>query len=69
MTARPKDSDIDPATADQQQRKQQPGAQGFGKDGDAREDEGKLRQNQERLNVGPDHKTPEMEKEHRGTFP
>jgi hypothetical protein len=29
----------------------------------------KLAENQRRLNVGPDHRTPEMKKGHRGTFP
>lgn len=37
--------------------------------GDAREDEEKLRQNREHLGVNEEHKTPEMEKGHRGTFP
>ena len=30
---------------------------------------GKLKKNQERLHVGGDHKTDEMKKGHRGTFP
>ena len=37
--------------------------------GDAREDEKKLKKNQEDLGVGPDHKTGDMEKHRRGTFP
>jgi hypothetical protein len=32
-------------------------------------DKGKLKENQARLDVGPDHKTPDMKKGHRGTFP
>jgi hypothetical protein len=36
---------------------------------DARRDPGKLRQNQERLGVGPEHKTESMKKRRRGTFP
>ncbi|HJW27267.1 MAG TPA: hypothetical protein VJ576_20420 [Rhodocyclaceae bacterium] len=37
--------------------------------GDARDDPEKLKQNREHLNVDDKHKTPEMEKGHRGTFP
>jgi hypothetical protein len=29
----------------------------------------KLAENQRKLGIGPDHKTPEMKKHHRGTFP
>jgi hypothetical protein len=29
----------------------------------------KLHENQRKLNVGQDHKTPDMKKNHRGTFP
>ena len=36
---------------------------------DARGDEQQLAENQQDLNVGPDHKTPEMEEGQRGTFP
>ena len=36
---------------------------------DAREDDGKLAENQKDLGVGSDHKTEEMEEGHRGTFP
>jgi hypothetical protein len=36
---------------------------------DARRDPGKQRKNQERLGVGPEHKTEAMKKGHRGTFP
>jgi hypothetical protein len=55
-------------------RKQQPGAQGAGMEGDAVKPDGelddkKLKRNQERLGVDEEHKTPEMRKEHRGTFP
>jgi hypothetical protein len=32
-------------------------------------DEAKLEQNQERLNVDKDHRTPDMKKGNRGTFP
>jgi hypothetical protein len=37
--------------------------------GDARNDERRLKKNREHLGVGEDHKTPEMKKGHRGTFP
>jgi len=47
----------------------QPGAQGAGKKADARYDHDKLRENQHRLGVGPEHKTDTMKRGHRGTFP
>lgn len=52
----------------------QPGAQGAGQQGDAilpsgETDPEKLRENQDRLGVGEDHKTPDMERKKRGTFP
>lgn len=37
--------------------------------GDARGDDEKLRQNREHLGVNEEHKTPEMQKGNRGTFP
>ena len=37
--------------------------------GDARREPEKQKENQRRLGVGPDHKTPEMKKGNRGTFP
>jgi hypothetical protein len=70
-----KGSDIGPRTlARQQTPRQQPGAQGAGKEADAidesgRVDERKLKQNRERVGVGSDHKTPGMKKGGRGTFP
>ena len=36
---------------------------------DARDDDGKLAENQQDLGVGADHKTEDMEEGHRGTFP
>jgi hypothetical protein len=33
------------------------------------EDERELKRNRERLHVDDEHKTPDMEKRHRGTFP
>lgn len=50
-------------------RKLQPGARGIGRRPDARTNPEKLRENQQSLGVGPDHKTPDMKKGHRGTFP
>lgn len=75
MPEKLKGTDIDPKTVDQQQtRRQQPGAQNAGKEADAidesgKVDEGKLNKNRERMGVGPDHKTPDMKKGRRGTFP
>jgi hypothetical protein len=62
------------AAADDEARRQQPGAQGGGTEADAVKpdgnvDEKKLERNKERLGVGEDHKTEEMRKKHRGTFP
>jgi hypothetical protein len=37
--------------------------------GDGRKDPGAIKRNQEHLRVDEDHKTPEMKKHHRGTFP
>lgn len=39
------------------------------RDGDARHDKEELKKNQERLHVSANHKTIEMEKHNRGTFP
>ena len=47
----------------------QPAAQTGKNPRDAREDEGKLTENQRELGVGDDHKTDDMERGHRGTFP
>jgi hypothetical protein len=62
---------IDSATADQHQSKrQQPGTEGadaIDPSGDM--DKAKLKENQKRLDVEPDHKTTEMKKGGRGTFP
>jgi hypothetical protein len=70
MKEKLKGSDVDSsADAAEHARRAQPGAQRpkAGKSGEAKEE--KLEQNRDRLNVGPDHKTPEMKKGHRGTFP
>jgi hypothetical protein len=76
MSEKSKSTDMDPSDAARQQtRRQQPGAQGAGTQADAVQpsggvDEKKLKENREkRLKVGDDHKTPEMKKGHRGTFP
>jgi hypothetical protein len=65
---KPRSPDQDPA------RRQQPGAQDAGKEHDALEEGGKidkqkLKDNQDQLQVGQDHKTDDMRKKHRGTFP
>ncbi len=44
-------------------------ARGIRSGSDARGQPEKQRDNQKRLRVGEDHKTPEMKKGHRGTFP
>ena len=54
--------------------RQHSGARGVNKDSNAvdksgRVDQSKLEQNQERLNVDKDHRTPDMKKGNRGTFP
>ncbi|HLS85511.1 MAG TPA: hypothetical protein VK043_04375 [Burkholderiales bacterium] len=70
-----KGPDTDSSTAAAaHERRLQPGAQGTGRAGDATGRSGqakqdKLEQNRERLKVGDDHKTREMKKGHRGTFP
>lgn len=75
MKEKLKGSDIDSsAAAAEHGRRAQPGAQGSGKQAAAigksgEMKEAKLEQNRDRLRVGPDHKTPEMKKGHRGTFP
>lgn len=75
MPEKRKGTDIDPKTLDPQQtRRQQPGAQNAGKEADAihesgKVDESKLNENRKRMGVGPDHKTPDMKKGRRGTFP
>jgi hypothetical protein len=45
------------------------GARGARKGTDARRNPEKQKENQKRLNVGTDHRTPEMKKGRRGTFP
>ena len=46
-----------------------PAARGAKRGADARGEPDKQKENQERLGVGPDHKTPQMKKGRRGTFP
>jgi hypothetical protein len=45
------------------------GTRGTRSGNDARREPEKQKENQKRLGVGADHKTPEMKKGHRGTFP
>jgi hypothetical protein len=47
----------------------EPAAQTGKNPNDARGDDQQLAENQRELGVGDDHKTKEMEEEHRGTFP
>lgn len=71
----PKPSEGDSAKAQAQQRRiQKPGAQNMHRGAGALTPSGdvdpeKLKENQRRLQVDADHKTPEMKKGHRGTFP
>jgi hypothetical protein len=44
-------------------------ARGTRSGGDARREPERQKENQKRLGVGPDHRTPEMKKGNRGTFP
>ena len=46
-----------------------PAAQTRKNPGDARDDESRLSKNQQELGIDEDHKTGEMEKHRRGTFP
>lgn len=71
-----KGSDISTETvARQHGRRLQPGAKGAGEepralDKSGKVDVAKLKKNRrERLGVGPDHKTPLMQKRRRGSFP
>ena len=45
------------------------GARGARSGADARHEPNKQKENQKRLGVGEDHRTPEMRKGHRGTYP
>jgi hypothetical protein len=65
-TGKLKGPQLDTKTVDEQHsRRLQPGAQGAGTQA-----KGKLQENRrQRLNVGPDHKTPSMQKRRRGSFP
>lgn len=44
-------------------------ARGARSGGDARREPERQKENQKRLGVGPDHRTPQMKKGNRGTFP
>jgi hypothetical protein len=73
MTDKQKGSDTEQTK--EQPATQQPGAKSARRnDNDALDKDGhvkpeKLAENQKKLNVGSDHKTPDMKKGHRGTFP
>ncbi|HYX65442.1 MAG TPA: hypothetical protein VE935_14595 [Burkholderiales bacterium] len=75
MSEKPKGSEIDQQRAvEQGRRRELPGTPGRRSPADALDPSGnvnaeKLRQNQERLHIGSDHKTDSMKKGKRGTFP
>ena len=75
MSERPKGSETDQQSAvEQARRRQLPGTPGRRNDGDAITSTGdvdreKLKQNQQRLHVGSDHRTDAMKKGKRGTYP
>ena len=75
MSEKPKGPEIDQQSAvEQGRRKQTAGAPGRRSQADAIEPTGevnaeKLRLNQQRLQVGTDHKTDAMKKGKRGTYP
>ena len=52
-----------------QQTRTSKGVRGARAGGDARREPEKQKENQRRLRVGTDHRTPEMKKGNRGTFP
>ena len=75
MSEKPKGPETDQQTAmEQGRRRQQPGTPGRRNTADALEPSGdvnreKLKQNQQRLHVGADHRTESMKKGRRGTYP
>lgn len=75
MSEKPKGPETNQQTAvEQARRRQLPGAPGRRNQSDAIEPTGevnreKLRQNQQRLQVGADHRTDAMKKGRRGTYP
>lgn len=75
MSEKPKGTDTDqPSAVEQGRRRQMPGTLERRSQADAIEPSGdvnreKLRQNQQRLHVGADHKTDAMKKGRRGTYP
>jgi hypothetical protein len=75
MSEKPKGPETDQQTAmEQGRRRQLPGTPGRRNTADALEPSGdvnreKLKQNQQRLHVGADHRTESMKKGRRGTYP
>lgn len=64
---RPQSQDPDFGDDDQEERpRNQPAS---GEPGKSRVDDRKIKENRDRLGVNDEHKTPEMEKGRRGTFP
>ena len=59
-----------PLGGDEKQARSQPSPAPTGKrEGDARDEKSELKKNRKDLGVGEDHKTGDMDKRHRGTFP
>jgi hypothetical protein len=75
MSEKPKGSETgQPSAVEQAPRRPAPGTPGRRSDADALDASGnvkpeKLKQNQQRLHVGSDHKTEAMKKGKRGTYP
>ena len=75
MSTRPKGPEISQERAVQEgQRRQIPGTPGRSRTADAIEPSGdlnrdKMKQNQQRLHIGSDHKTESMKKGKRGSYP
>ena len=62
------DTDTESVAA-QSTRRTEPGAGKPARRSDGRRDAGQRKRNQERLGVGPEHKTAAMKRGRRGTFP
>jgi hypothetical protein len=66
---KPPSEETDATSEKQRTRRLQPGAAGLARSSDGRRSDEQLKRNQERLGVGPDHRTEAMKKGKRGTFP
>jgi hypothetical protein len=65
----PLDKPTSEASMPENQNRTSKGVRGARSGGDARREPERQKENQKRLRVGADHKTPEMKKGNRGTFP